>query len=94
MGYKNGKDVLPCELLQELQKYIQGELLYIPKKKNSRAGWGENNGTRNKIRKRNEEIHRLYVRGMRIQELVTRYHLSEDSIRKIIIKVSREQAYL
>ena len=39
MGYKNGKDVLPCELLQELQKYVQGELIYIPKEDNVRAGW-------------------------------------------------------
>ncbi|MGI6526780.1 MAG: CD3324 family protein [Caldicoprobacterales bacterium] len=94
MGYKNGKDVLPCELLQELQKYIQGELIYIPKQGNVRAGWGENNGTRQQIRRRNMEIHRLYTRGMRIRDLVSRYHLSEDSIRKIIVKVSREQAYL
>lgn len=92
MGYKNGKDVLPCELLQELQKYVQGELIYIPKEDNVRAGWGELNGTRTQIRKRNQEIHHLYSRGMRIRELVSRYHLSEDSIRKIIMKVSREQA--
>ncbi|NLA84729.1 MAG: hypothetical protein GX854_09460, partial [Clostridiales bacterium] len=70
-----------------------GELLYIPKSKNARAGWGENNGTRNKIRRRNEEIHQMYIKGMRIQELVDKYHLSEDSIRKIIVKVSREQTY-
>ncbi|HHY81370.1 MAG TPA: hypothetical protein GX505_01665 [Clostridiales bacterium] len=93
MGYKNGKDVLPIELLQELQKYIQGELIYIPKEDSVRAGWGENNGTRQQIRKRNQEIYRLYTKGMRIRELVSRFHLSEDSIRKIIIKVSREQIY-
>ena len=93
MGYKNGKDVLPHELLHELQKYIQGELVYIPKEDNVRAGWGENNGARSEIRKRNHEIYRLYTKGARIIELVNRYHLSEDSIRKIIVKTSREQAY-
>ncbi|NLC44451.1 MAG: hypothetical protein GX783_09245 [Clostridiales bacterium] len=92
MGYKNGKDVLPCELLQELQKYIQGELIYIPKEDNTRAKWGENNGTRQLIKKRNQEIHRLYRKGLQVQDLVTRYHLSEDSIRKIISKMSQEQA--
>lgn len=92
MGYKNGKDVLPSELLQELQKYIQGELIYIPKENNSRAKWGENNGTRQLIRKRNQEIHRLYRKGLQVEDLVTRYHLSEDSIRKIISKMSQEQA--
>ena len=94
LSYKNGKDVLPCELLRELQKHIQGELIYIPREDNVRAGWGENNGTRQQIRKRNQEIHRLYTKGMGVWELVSRYHLSEDSIRKIIGKVSREQAYL
>lgn len=92
MGYKNGKDVLPYELLHELQKYIQGELIYIPKEDNIRAGWGENNGARSEIRQRNQEIYRLYTKGARIRELVNRYHLSEDSIRKIIVKTSREQA--
>ena len=93
-GYKNGKDVLPCDLLQELQKYIQGELIYIPKEENTRAKWGENNGTRKLIKKRNQEIHRLYRKGLQVEDLVTRYHLSEDSIRKIISKMSREQAFL
>ena len=92
MGYKNGKDVLPCELLQELQKYIQGELIYIPKEDNTRAKWGENNGTRQLIKKRNLEIHSLYMKGLHVQDLVSRYHLSEDSIRKIISKMSQEQA--
>lgn len=91
MGYKNGKDVLPCDLLQELQKYIQGELIYIPKEDNTRAKWGENNGTRKLIKKRNQEIHRLYRKGLQVEDLVSRYHLSEDSIRKIISKVSQEQ---
>ena len=93
MGYKNGKDVLPLELLHELQKYIQGELVYIPRKENIRAGWGENNGTRTAIRERNEEIYKLYNKGARVKELVDRYHLSEDSIRKIIVKTGREQVY-
>ncbi|WP_390620616.1 hypothetical protein [Oceanobacillus picturae] len=46
MQYKNGKEVLPPNLLKEMQKYIQGELIYIPKKKSQRAGWGEVNGSR------------------------------------------------
>ncbi len=93
MGYKNGKDVLPLELLHELQKYIQGELVYIPREENIRAGWGENNGTRSAIQERNTEIYRLYEKGARVKELVDRYHLSEDSIRKIIVKTGRELVY-
>ena len=32
MKYKNAVAVLPTELIEEIQKYIQGEFLYIPKK--------------------------------------------------------------
>ncbi|WP_028552232.1 CD3324 family protein [Paenibacillus sp. UNC451MF] len=86
MGYKNGKDILPPSLLKQLQDYIQGEIIYIPKKEQTRAGWGENNGTRLTIQRRNHEIYRLYENGSTVLELIQKYHLSEDSIRKIIVK--------
>lgn len=91
MAYKNGKDVLPANLLRELQKYIQGELLYVPKKSKKRAGWGEINGTRLSIQKRNLDIYNQYQNGLSMDELGRIYHLSEDSIRKIIRKTSRHQ---
>ena len=84
MCYKNGKDVLPAGLLKELQKYIQGEILYIPKEDNIRKAWGENNGTRALIRERNLEIYKLYKSGTTIVLLSESYNLSEDSIRKIV----------
>ncbi|MCR8636658.1 MULTISPECIES: CD3324 family protein [Paenibacillus] len=86
MGYKNGKDILPASLLKQLQDYISGEIIYIPKKEQTRAGWGENNGTRQTIQRRNTEIYRLYENGSTVPELIQKYHLSEDSIRKIIVK--------
>ncbi|HEU5141227.1 MAG TPA: CD3324 family protein [Bacillales bacterium] len=86
MQYKNGKEVLPPRLLKELQNYIQGELLYIPKEKNQRAGWGEMNGSRELIFRRNQEICQLYKEGWSFEELEQKYCLSMDSIRKIIYK--------
>lgn len=86
MSYKNGRDILPPSLLKQLQDYIQGEIIYIPKKEQKRAGWGENNGTRLYIERRNNEIFRQHKSGMTMAELVRTYHLSEDSIRKIIVK--------
>lgn len=76
--------MLPARLLEQLQEYIAGELIYIPKKEETRKGWGEANGTRQAIRRRNEEIRRRYAAGETVQALAVRYHLSEDSIRKII----------
>ncbi|WP_130858803.1 CD3324 family protein [Gracilibacillus phocaeensis] len=86
MAYKNGKEVLPPHLLKELQQYIQGELIYIPKQTNQRARWGEANGSRLALAKRNKEIYRLYREGCSLEELEQTYNLSTDSIRKIVYK--------
>lgn len=87
MNYKNGREILPPELLAELQNFAQGVLVYIPKKETNRAGWGELNGARNNIRKRNREIYNLYRSGWSIEKLITCFHLSEDSIKKIVSRL-------
>jgi len=84
--YKNGRDVLPPSLLKELQKYVQGELIYIPKPSDKRASWGEVSGTRKLLAERNEEIYRFFTSGWTIVDLEKKYHLSGESIRKIIVK--------
>ena len=86
MSYKNGRDILPPSLLKQLQDYIQGEIIYIPKKEQKRAGWGENNVTRLFMEQRNQEIYNYYCTGWTMKDLILHYHLSEDSIRKIIVK--------
>lgn len=86
MQYRNGKEVLPPRLLKEMQKYIQGELIYIPKENNQRAGWGEVNGSRALIAQRNKDILQLHREGKSLEELEEMYSLSNDSIRKIIYK--------
>ena len=86
MSYKNGKDILPDRLLRELQKYAQGELIYIPRADKERASWGEMNGTRAMMDERNRSICCLYREGVEIRTLMEEFSLSEDSIRKIIWK--------
>jgi Mor family transcriptional regulator len=86
LNYRNGKDFLPELLLQQLQEYVEGEMIYIPRRNEQRAGWGAVNGTRFKLEKRNREIHLLYRSGMTVRELAERYHLSIDSIRKVLQK--------
>ncbi|XID94517.1 CD3324 family protein [Paenibacillaceae bacterium WGS1546] len=86
MNYKNGRDVLPPSLLRELQKYLDGELLYVPKSNERRARWGEVSGTRRLLAERNKEICRMHADGSSIEELELKYHLSSESIRKIIVK--------
>lgn len=92
MNYKNGKEVLPPSLLKELQKYIEGELLYIPKKTARRAAWGELSGSRLLIQSRNEDIYRCYMTGLSFAELERKFHLSVESIRKIVLKMRAAEA--
>ena len=86
MSYKNGKDVLPPNLLKQLQEYIQGEIVYIPKKEQKRAGWGENNGTRIIIERRNREIFRLYQTGSTVLELIKVFIYPKTASVKLSLK--------
>ncbi|QSF48027.1 hypothetical protein JRJ22_06435 [Paenibacillus tianjinensis] len=40
MKHRNTSKVLPKELIMEIQKYIQGETLYIPKPEIEYENWG------------------------------------------------------
>ena len=84
MKYKNAKMVLPEKLFKELQKYVQGEILYVPTDSSTRAGWGENNGTKEEYVTRNSEIVMLYRNGLSVDEIAKKYHLSESSIKRIV----------
>lgn len=83
MKYENAKDVLPPDLLREVQKYCAGRLLYIPTGTEKRS-WGEASGYREKLNKRNHMICNRYNNGSTISELADTYFLSIDSIKKII----------
>jgi len=87
--YKNGKDVLPPKLLKQVQQYIDGELLYIPKQNEQRASWGELSGSKERLNKRNAEIYQAYCGGASTDELERIYYLSGESIRKIVSKLTR-----
>lgn len=41
MRYLNASDILPDELLREIQKYTQGEAIYIPREQERRKWGGE-----------------------------------------------------
>ena len=82
--YKNAADVLPDDLLKQLQQYAAGDILYVPSP-DKRQSWGSS-GTREHYEKRNAEIRRLYNHGFSIAALADQFHLSPETIRKIIYK--------
>ena len=83
MKYINAAEVLPERLLRELQTYIDGEILYIPKSSVKRQ-WGTVSGSRAFYQERNQEIRRLYREGVSIHTLTKQYGLAYCTIRKII----------
>lgn len=89
MKYENGSDILPEELLREVQKYASGKLLYIPAGEEKRA-WGAASGYREQLQRRNRMIRNKYAHGRTVSELADEYFLSLDSIKKILY--SKKQA--
>ena len=85
MKYKKASDILPDKLLREVQKYIEGESLYIPKGQQKKK-WGENSGGRRFYKERNEEIRGKYFHKVSIEELAQEYGLSYETVRKIVYK--------
>jgi len=85
MKYKNAFDILPDELLQEVQKYIEGEALYIPKT-NERKKWGESTGARTYFLQRNEQIRNKFFQKTSIDDLSEEFGLSAETIRKIVYR--------
>ena len=85
MKYRNASDILPDELLKEVQKYASGETLYIPSSI-ERKKWGYGSGARIFYKQRNEEIRNKYFHKACIEELAEEYCLSTETIRKIVYK--------
>lgn len=84
MNYIKAQNVLPEEIIKEIQKYVDGEFIYIPRKNENKKSWGEKSGTKDSLMERNKEIFKRHVGGTTIMELVKEYYLSEQSIRRII----------
>jgi hypothetical protein len=86
MKYRNASEILPDDLLRELQKYAPGEMLYVPSDKN-RKMWGADSGARRFYEQRNEEIrHKYFHMKVSVDALSDEYSLSEDTIRKILYR--------
>jgi Mor family transcriptional regulator len=85
MKYRNASEILPDELLREIQKYASGETLYIPSSV-ERKEWGQGSGAKIFYKQRNEEIRNKYFHKTTIDELAEEYSLSSETIRKIVYK--------
>ena len=54
MKYVKAIDVLPQEIIEIIQNYVDGEYLYIPRKNDNKKSWGEKSGIKNILKEMNQ----------------------------------------
>lgn len=84
MDYQNSANLLPKELIEQIQKYVDGKVIYIPKKQINKKHWGENTDTKQVLSSRNCKICSDHQNGMSIKQLSEKYFLTEKSIQRIL----------
>ena len=82
MRYIRADEILPPELLEAVQKYIDGQLIYIPSKE--KQEWGSVTASRKYYCERNREIFLEWKAGASTEELSLRFSLSEKSVQRIL----------
>lgn len=84
MGYIRAEEILPIEVIELIQQYVDGENIYIPRKSSNRQAWGAGTQIRQELLKRDRQIYEEYLAGRRTEELADKYYLSEKSIQRIL----------
>lgn len=82
MSYIRADEILPRELLEAIQQYVDGQTIYIPKKE--KQEWGSGTSAKEFFRERNESIYKSYQEGISEEELSRRFSLSRKSIQRIL----------
>jgi len=84
MGYIKAEEILPIEIIEMIQKYVDGTNIYIPRKEGNRQDWGTKTTYKSELNNRNKTIYKEYLAGVKIYELAEKNYLSEKSIQRII----------
>ena len=84
MSYIKAEEILPEELLRQIQEYADGVYIYIPRKPGTRHAWGQETDYKAELKVRNDRIRSDYAAGTSVAALRRRYHLSEKSIHRIL----------
>ncbi len=84
MGYIKAEEILPVEIIEIIQQYVDGTSIYIPRKQENRQKWGSKTSYRCELQNRNHLIYEEYLSGAAICNLAETYYLSEKSIQRII----------
>ncbi|MFJ7973526.1 CD3324 family protein [Psychrobacillus sp. NPDC096389] len=91
MSYRKAKNLLPAELVELIQQYVDGEYIYIPRREDNKKSWGSATATRRELDFRNSAIYKDYLSGINVAALGEKYYLSSKSIQRIILKEKRKK---
>lgn len=84
MRYMKAEQILPQELIRQIQEYADGVYIYIPRKPGTRHAWGQETDYKAELKDRNDRIRSDHAAGTGVADLSRKYHLSEKSIRRIL----------
>ncbi len=88
MGYIRAEEILPIEVIELIQQYVDGENIYIPRRETNRQAWGAGTQIKQELLARNRQIYKDYLAGIKTSELACKYYLSKKSIWRILKKMS------
>lgn len=91
MGYIKAEEILPLEIIETIQQYVEGKSIYIPKKAGNRSEWGSGTEIREELKVRNRTIYGESLSGVGTAELADKYCLSEKSIQRIVREMKMEK---
>lgn len=92
MSYLKAEKILPKDILEMLQEYVDGAYLYIPRKEEKKKQWGERTNIKQELVKRNRDIYTKHQKGETIESLSKVFYLSEKSIQRIVLEQKRAHA--
>ena len=84
MGYIRAEEILPVEVIELIQQYVDGENIYIPRRSENRQKWGSQTRITQELSDRNKRIYADFCSGMASAQLGKKYYLSVKSIQRII----------
>lgn len=84
MSYIRAEEVLPKELIEAIQQFVNGKAIYIPSV--GRRAWGSETDTRTYLQERNLKILEAYRKGLPAADIAEEFSLSVKSIQRIIRK--------
>lgn len=87
MNYINAKSVLPKEMIQKIQKYVNGVNLYIPKVPETNSICSS---YKLELCRRNQEIYESFLQGEKVSKLAAKYYLSDKSIYRILGEMKKK----